>query len=582
MKKILVLILTISFITVQPVQAQNRFSDLFQDSSSSPEYQPKNPIASLGPFAIGYSFCQKLQALAPILTAYSTVMWPVIGIPGITAGMVQNESVLFKICDFLTQLQQLDTSGAIFHSARFLNELTGKKWDDHLNQADLMWNTANLIYDLRGEGGFRKGALRSAYVHKRMIDAADKTAKYWQKQNGDQDPEGLESRQERREKLQRVAQLSYNRAILSEASSCPEPKGNKNFQKEYTNKVIPERANIERREERIRFFQEQLMKMGADMFSALKELEAYKKQVLGLTSQGFGYKRLIGKTYIEREAPTGKLKAKKGSGPGLPEAEYKTKKEPVEYQRIRVTQNVQMWNTFRKKYVKRWESFISGQLLTSGTVGLFDGKKGRIEEKYKQFAFECSEVQLSLSLPVRDRNDARYWPELRRAQDQCRKNLKVRDADYKNLMDRYIRLMELDIRSAKQSQAKIWTFESLYLGVNPLIEDNPNNVANTKREQERQTKSSQRPQEECRPQFTPGEMEKINIELQNVNNSLMQEVVETGARKEVEKDIEKEQQAKVSKKLNKQGKAARQKQKNTQEGSGGKKVNVNVDVRKSF
>ena len=582
MKKILVLLLTISFITVQPVQAQNRFSDLFQGSGSAPEYQPKNPIASLGPFAVGYSFCQKLQALSPILQAYSTVMWPVIGIPGITTGIVQNESVLFKICDFLTQLQQLDTSGAIFHSARFLNELTGKKWDDHLNQADLMWNTANLIYDLRGDGGFRKGALRSAYVHKRLIDAADKSAQYWQKQNGDEDPEGIESRQERRQKLQRVAQLSYNRAILSEASSCPEPKGNKNYQKEYTNKVIPERANMERRVERIRFFQEQLMKMGADMIADVKELEDYKQQVLALPSRGFGYKRTIGKTFVEREAPTGKLKAKKGSGPGLPEAEYKTNKEPVEYQKIRVIQNVQLWNDFRKKYVKNWERFISGQLLTSGTYGLLDGKRGRIEEKYKSYSFECSEQQLALTLPFKDRNDARYWPELRKAQDKCRKNLKVRDADYKNLMDRYVRLMEQDLRSAKQSQAKIWTFESLYLGVNPIIEDNPNSVATTKKEQERQTKGSQRPGEECRPQFTPGEMEKINIELQNVNNELMEEVVRSGVQREVRKDVELQAEARNAEKMRKQQKKTKEQKRNAEESQNNRGVNVNVNTRKAI
>ena len=583
MKKFLVLVLTMSFVMSTSVHAQsNRFSTLFDSTGSAPSFQAKNPIASLGPFAVGAAFCQKLQALAPILQAYSTVMWPVIGIPGITTGIVQNESVLFKICDFLTQLQQLDTVGAVFHSARFLNELTGNKWDNHFNQADLLWNTSNLIYDLRGNGGFRKGALRSAYVHKRLIDAADQTAKYWQRENGDEDPEGLESRQERRQKLQRVAQLSYNRAVLTEAASCPEPKGNKNFQKEYTDKVVPEAANIKRREQRIRFFQEQIMKMGADMIADVGELEAYKQNVLALPTKGFGYKRQIAKTYIEREAPTGKLKAKQGSGPGLPEAEFKDKREPVEYQKIRVIQNVQMWNEFRQKYVKKWDRYVSGQLLTSGTYGLFDGKKGRIEEKYRSYAFECSEMQLALALPFKDRNDPRYWPELKKAQKKCRDNLKVRDAEYKNLMDRYIIFMQQDLRSAKQSQAKIWTFESLYLGVNPIIEDNPNSVNTTKKENERIAKGAQRPQEECRPQFTPGEMEKVNIELQNVNNALMEEVVRSGTEREVQRDLAREQEAKASEKMRKMQKQTDQKQKNNEESQNSRGVNINVNTRKAI
>jgi hypothetical protein len=566
MKIFATIFLTI-FITQQNAQAQNRFSDLFEGSGSAPNIEAKNPIANLGPFAVGYSFCQKLQALAPILQSYSTVMWPVIGIPGITTGMVQNESVLFKICDYLTQLQSLDTSGAIFHSARFLNDLTGKKWNDHLNQADLLWNTSNMIYDLRGNGGFRKGAMRSAYVHKALIDTADKTAKYYQKQNGVKDPEGIESRQERRRKLQRVAQLSYNRAILSEASSCPDAPNDKNYQKEYQTKVIPEQANIKRQEERIRFFQEQLMKMGADMYVDVSDLEDYKNDVLSLVNKGFGYRKVDSVVYVKREVPTGKLKAKSGDAPGMPEADYKDEKDPVPYQKISVIPNNDPWERF-DSHIKKWDKFITSQFLVSGSFGLFDGKKGRIEEKYRNYAFECSEQQLAFTLAVTDRNNPRYYTELTRAQERCREQLKVRESEMKNLMENYVQLMRNDIRMAKDSQAKIWTFESLYLQTSPIIEDTPNNISNSKNEMTNRMKTTQASQESCRPQFTPGEMAKIDIELQNTNNALLEEVVKSGTERSINEDLERESKYKSAQKAQKKLEMDEQKILNLQEAGG--------------
>lgn len=582
MKKIfLSLILTLSLVNTSTFAAGNRFSSMFEGSGKAPGFEAKNPIAALGPFAVGAAFCQKLQALTPILAAYSTVMWPVIGIPGITTGMVQNESVLFKICDYLTQLQQLDISGAAFHTARFLNELTGKKWDDHLGQADLMWNTANMIYDVKGNGGFRKGAMTSAYTHKALIDAADKTAKYWQKQNGETDPEGIESRQERQKKLNKVAQLSYNRAILAEATSCPEAPINKNYQKEYSSKVIPERATIKQKEDRIKYFQEQLMKMGADMIVDVSKLEEYKTQVLSLVNKGFGYRNQEAVNYIEREVPTGKMIAKKGDGPGAPEAEYKKVKESVPYQTVIAFENPEPWTKMRE-YEKQWEKYMSSQLLSSGTFGLLNGKKGRIEEKYRNYAFECSEQQLSTTLAIQDRNDPRYFTELKKQQEDCRSKLKVRENEVKGLMESYVQMMRTDIKTAKDSQAKIWTLESLYMQTTPIESDTPNNAATSQKQMETQMKISQSGEVECRPQYTPGEMAKMKLELQNTNNAIAETIASTTTERSVNEDIEREAKANIAKEAQKKNEMDKQKLLNIKESGSGAAVNVKPDTSGAF
>lgn len=494
-----------------------------------------NQIARLGPFAVGYEFCQKIQAIAPILSAYSTVQWPVIGAPGLTFGLVQNESALLKICDFLVQLQSLNTEGAIFHSARFLNELTGNKWDNHLAQADLTWNVANSLYDFRGNGGFRQGALTSAHTHRRLVDFADRTAKYYQTEWGDPNrdgpAEGIESKQERKQKLDRIAKLSYQRAILSEASSCPSPQVKTNYQDKYLKEVVPEQENIKIKERNVQFYFRTLLRMGTDFITDLNEMQDYKNKLEALIDNGYAYRASSGSTSVKREVPTGKMIKDPAIANGL-KPEVKTETKRREYQRVRVIPNSQLWNQFRQQYVKRWETYIKSQLLASGTFGLLDGKKGRIEAKYRSYAMECSEQWLAPRLPVTDRKDPRYWPELQKMTKQCKDNLVVRDSQYKNLMDRYVRQMDIDLRSAKVSQAKIWTFESLYFGVMPIQSESARASQNAKA-QESSIKSIQAPQKSCRADFTPAEMDKIGMELQNVENALTEEIVKQQAERSV-------------------------------------------------
>jgi len=263
--------------------------------------------------------------------------------------------------------------------------------------------------------------------------------------------------------------------------------------------------------------------MGPDFISDLSEMQDYKNRLDALLDNGYSYKALLGSTTVEREVPTGKLikdpNLENGSKP-----EVKTERKKREYQKIRVIPNTQLWNEFRQKYVKKWETYIASQLFASKTYGLLDGKRGRIESKYKSYSFECSEQRLATRLPVKDRNDPRYWPELKKATTKCKDDLIVRDNEYKNLLDQYVRMMDADLRSAKVSQAKIWTFESLYFGTMPISVESTRISENSK-QQESNIKSIQASQKSCRPDFTPAEMEKMGMELQNVENALTEEIV---------------------------------------------------------
>lgn len=513
------------------------------------ELQPVQQSTKLGPFAIGYEFCQRVQQIAPILQAYSNVMWPIAGVPGFTFGMVQNESVIMKICDYLVQLESLDTEGAIMHTARFGNELTGNKWDNHLAQADLTWNVANSLYDFRGNGGFRQGALTSAHTHKTLVDFADRSKKYIQKQRqgpNDPEPEGIEDKHERQRKLDEIANLSYQRAILSDATSCPVENTKTDNQQMWQREIVTEQENINRRRENIKYYDQMLRRMGADFLTEVSELQVYINKLEGLVDNGFKFDYQIRYTEVPRKAATGKLK--KDYTP-----EVKDTKEKKPYQFVTLTMNALIWSDFQNAYVKRWEKYISGQTLMSGSFGLLDGKKGRLEAKYKSYTWECSEMQLAPTLPVRDKNDPQYYPELQKAATRCQNNLQVRENDFKNLMQRYLTLMQQDLYSAKLSQSKIWTFESKFIGTMPLQKESIN-AAENKKDQEYRLKVVQAPSKDCRAEFTQAEMGKLNLELQNVNNALTESIVKTQTEKSIVEDKRLKAQAQSMNEIQEDGK----------------------------
>jgi hypothetical protein len=500
----------------------------------------------LGAYSVGYEFCQKIQQIAAILNAYSTVQWPISGVAGYTYGIVQSESVVLKMCDFIIQLQSLDTEGSIFHTARYLNELTGNKWDAELNQADLTWNIANSVYDFRGNGGYKQGALSSPYVHAQLVDYADKTKKYFQKKKqkpGDPEPEGIEDKVERRAKLDKIAQLSYQRAILNEATACPSDKASTNNQELWQKEMIPQKENVDKKREAVKYYQEQFMKMGPDFLVEVDELQAFKTSLQNIIDKGFKFDYTIRYTDVKRKAATGKT-----NKDGTPEVKETTEKRP--YQLITVQQNYPVFSDFNNKYSAKWKSFIESQYLTTGTFGLFDDKKGRIEEKYRSYSYECSESNLKDQMSTKDRNDPAYVPELTKLAQQCQANLKVREKDVESIFEKYTRLLESDLRSAKQSQAKMWTFESKFIGTMPLEKDSTS-ASEMKTEETVRLKAIQAPQKECRAEFTPAEMAKLNLDMQNVNNELTQTIAENQTKKQMIEEEKAKAQSEALDDLNK-------------------------------
>src|SRR5690606_8967685 len=134
-------------------------------------------------------------------------------------------------------------------------------------------------------------------------------------------------------------------------------------------------------------------------------------------------------------------------------------------------------------------------------------------------------------------------------------NLQVRDNDFKNLMQRYLTLLQQDLYSAKMSQSKIWTFESKFIGTMPLRKNNINARDNQK-QAEYELQIMQAPQKDSRTDFTPAELDKLNLELQNVNNELTESIVKTQTEKSIIEDKRRAAQAKSIEQVNKDAKSA--------------------------
>ena len=494
--------------------------------------------------------------------------WFNLAIPGVSGS--QEDPIIMKVCDILIQFDNHGVAKGLFATGDFLNDMTGGQFDAELTLADKLYNASNSVYDL-STGAPRKGALRSAYVHKQLIDAASASKSYYNQRFGDGSSEGLETEAQRRQKLDRLAQLSYERAVLKEASRCPEPRGNTDFQKKYMNYVPERQAKIKNAEEDIDFIYRTLLKLGPEMISDTKELKEYNTKTNQLVHNSITMRPTPEKYTEIDKTVTSKLDKN-----GKPiKRDKKVSKTIYIYNAIL---NQQFVTNYRNTYVKKWEKFITAQMLVSGTTGLFSGKKGRIEEKYRSYAFECSERRLGMQISPRDRNNPLYFTNLRTAQKNCRDRLQVRDSEYKNLMDFYIQRLILSLNIMSKSRAEIWNFEARELGFVRVLQDTTRNTS----AQKAQITGSQTQQVSCSVDLTPAEMKMVQNKAKKNNLALKEEWARQEIQEEVNEEIEMEAQAKNAEKMRQQKKANDQRKRNNSEGKGTKKININVNTRKAI
>lgn len=576
--------------------AQGSFSDLFKNPY--PTASVTSQGASGGAVAGLAEGCKKMKnALMPYTTLFNLQFqygfhahllaidmakaaagsppfftpWFNLAIPGVSGS--QEDPLIMKMCDILIQFDNYGILKGSFATAQFLNNMTGGQFNAELTVVDKLNNAALSVYDFNN-GQVRKGALRSGYVHKQLIDAAGATKKLWEQKSGKPDAQGFESEAQRKQQLSKVAELAYQKSTLEDSMKCPVPTDNKNYQAQYSQMVLPREAEIRRLNGEIDFYYKKLLEMGKDMTNDRKAVIDYNKVVNELVHRSVIFTPRKSTFKQKNTKYTAELDAN-----GKPIKKTENISKPIYLYTSNI--NVEIFDNFKKKYVTQWEKYISSQMLVSGSFGLMDGKKGRLEEKYRSYSEECSENRLANQLPVQDKNDPRYFSELTKERENCRSKLKIREAEFKNIMESYVHKLDTALAQRARNQTEIWNYEAESLGRVRILKDSTNS-RDRQEADDLALQDVQAQEVSCSTELTPAEMDNLDLKLDNVNLALKQQWAEMEVKESVNQDIEREGKYRATQEAKKKDEMDQQRIRNIKESGSGNAVNIRPDTSGSL
>jgi hypothetical protein len=513
---------------------------------------PKAHAVSLGPFAVTDSFCQNFSAMGAILNSFQIVQWPVAGAPGIATGLTQRTSVIHDICDFLTQLEQLDGVNAIFFSANYLNELTGKKWDSSLKMADKTWNLANSIYDF-DNGGVRQGALTSQSTARDLNDWME-SAYSWHAKTFNNEEVYIKHRAEREGDMQAFSKATYQNAILKEATNCPTPPDNQDYQKLYSSKIQPIEVKRDDYKDDVAFYKQQLYYMGPNFMNNDGELQNYIK----------------GLQVMERDAIVYKMNKKVVSQTTSKNSTEKDAEDHVVMKKSKISQtkyiysavmDSKIFNDFKNKWLDQWGSYVTAKWSSQGSFGALTGDaKAGVENDFIDLGYECQASRLQRGL---NRDAPDYDKQVEKLVETCRKNTSMNQKKAQNLFDYYVTQYQSSLFNLKDANAQIWTFESEYAGINHLV--------NIQATTDTNGSTFQQEQVSCSDKMSPAELSLLHTKQANVQNDLTEQIAKESMKQstiletnEIEKNQMREDNRRKAMMAEEQNKSAKQMMENPQ------------------
>ena len=467
---------------------------------------------NIGPFSVGLPFCREVNKLGAILNSYTIVQWPVAGVPGFTFGLLQNNSPLMDFCQYLIQLEQLDTESAIFLTANELNNLTGQKWNEHLNFMSNTWSLSKSVYDFEN-GKVRKASLESPAVHRRM----NNTIREYSRLYGNNE---IQTRQEREADMNRFASVVHRRAILQEAMSCPDTSDNVDYSRIYQKDVQPWELRARDAKYDLDFFKSQMLRMSSKFPRNQAEQKQFIEQLEKLDTQGITYNVDSSKSINDKTV-------KRYNESGI----VKTKEESIKrkYQTWKVSTSPELFRDIKDNWQEKWDQWVQREFLSRGSRGLLDDPKARVEREFVNLTYECNPYRLMQGI---DQTNANYEKLKEERVTKCKENVKVNQKKAGNLLLYYIDEYQRTLYTYKEANSKIWTLESKYLGRNRMVK------------LEDAAEGYQQEQVQCSEVLQPAEMQKIGIKQQAVNN----EYTEIIAQEAIKQNVLMEEQQKARQK----------------------------------
>lgn len=478
-------------------------------------------------------FCDSATNIGLILSQYpmphvwnsiQALPFPPFIAPGIVVGFSTRTAVVVVLCQLLYDIAAGDTQKAIYATGTFLNDQTDRKWDHHLQFADSTWNLANSVYDFES-GTQRKGTLKSASTHREINDYM-KTSYGWYNKTFNGSDAQLKNRGEREQELNQLSNMAHRRALLTEATNCPQPLDNKNYEKIYATEIKPSEIKKEEAENDLAFLRGKLMEMGPRFMNDQAELDSYIKGVERMISQGVSY-QITYKDKVEVSKKPHPTRKNKDGTVVMVDKQVKTKTQVWQSRMFS-----EIFEEFKKKWSGSWSSWVTAQYVQS-SQGLLTNGREKVEAEFMDLNYECNVRRLMQGVS-QERADYEKVQEER--YNKCIEDTKINQKKAENLLNYYVGQLQNSLMQLKKANATIWTAESWYLGTMRAV--------NTKDA----TEGFQQEQVTCAAsnELSPAEMDKLKLKQKDVTIQLKGFITKQYSKKTMM--MEEEQKAKATQK----------------------------------
>jgi hypothetical protein len=408
----------------------------------------KAEAVPLGPFDVSIQLCQNLQFVSSIVNAWANATFPVTGTPGVVLMFIQQTSPLLDLCDFIIQLQQADTTEAIFLTADKLNNITEQKWDDYLRLTRTTYRLANSVYDFES-GQKRAGTIDAVTL---ATDVGEFQRQVTELSTGN-NPQAVKQRQENDQRISELANIAHERAILKEGTTCPEVAPNTpDYYKVVEQEFAPRQKIVQTTESDLNFIRYQLIDLGPRFTQGVPEVEKYYADVQNLFALGVTY-NVSDKAQIKNTVkPTGKANK---DGTAIRKAQPMTQATQVFTALI----NTQVFSEFRSKYEKSYSLWASSfWKLHSDT----EGGMNLLNSVFRPLSFECNETRLMQGYEKLSTDE--YAKKRVERFKLCESSNAPNEKKAAGLMGVYIAALKDSLYMNKKAQGELWGLESKYLG----------------------------------------------------------------------------------------------------------------------
>jgi hypothetical protein len=439
------------------------------------------------------TFCENASKFASMTGDLTQTLWPTVSpLPpygGVVIALTSRTNVVIDICDFVLRFSEWDNQQKIFGTKSFLNDLTGKKFDDDFTFFDDTFNIANSVYDF-DNGDRREGALTSAASMRDMSDYQKRVQEYVGKKTGSQ-ADNVNSSSNAA--TQEFSNIVAENTTLKSAMNCPDASKNPNYNDIYEKEIRPQEEKRTDADNDITFYKDRLYELGKAMFDGSGDVGQYIHAIDDLDTIGI-FQNVGEDSYTEETYKPTQRKDAKG---------HTIKKQVIltrKYQVFTAGINQEPFTRLQEGYKDKWDSYVKWTFLQNSTqFGVFAGADKRVEKTFRVLSYECSEKKLMGNIDPK-RYD--YEEQYDKKRKECEENYNSDEKKEANLLQFYFDKYKTALYLKEDATSKIWTLESRYLKVTRVVTQKSGN--NFVKENVK-----------CSEELTVAEMEKLSLKLKD-------------------------------------------------------------------